>query len=215
MSFAVLARHGSRLRRDRRLPAPAGRDGLVPDSPLVRIAAMAEGLEEMRPTILLAIAAAGFGGYAVHAWALSPPGPAARNAATQPAPREPAATPATARTATATPAAASLRLHAPALPAAAAPPEESAIIDAIQAELSGLPDAPSEPEIDAFLDRLVRRAADRGVVTALEVEPGRRAIDRLYGRLEPARLNDKRRAFADRMTALADRQRAETRSTAR
>lgn len=84
-----------------------------------------------------------------------------------------------------------------------APPAQSnvraAIDDAIRKETAGL-DTPEA--VDAYLDRLEKRAREQGKVTAVEIEPGITAIDRLRGSLGEERVAEKRNRFSRRMEQL-------------
>jgi hypothetical protein len=64
-------------------------------------------------------------------------------------------------------------------------------------------------QLDAYLDRLESQAREKGRVTALEVEPGMRAIELLAPELGPEASLRLRADFAKRMRALSLRNRGE------
>jgi hypothetical protein len=75
----------------------------------------------------------------------------------------------------------------------------TAIEQEIQKETGGLN---SEPAVDAYLDRLERRARQQGKVTAVEIEPGFVAIQRLDAALGSKRVLEKQAQFSGRMERL-------------
>jgi hypothetical protein len=89
------------------------------------------------------------------------------------------------------------------------PPDlRGAIREEIQREVGALR---TEQDVDAYLDRLERRARERGVVTAVEIEPGFAAIDRLTGDGGSVAAR-KRVAFGARMERLQAELHAESRA---
>lgn len=84
-------------------------------------------------------------------------------------------------------------------PAAAGTSMRAAIDQAVRTETQGL-DTPEA--VDAYLDRLESRARAQGKVTAVEIEPGITAIDRLRSSLGEERVLEKRNQFSRRMEQL-------------
>lgn len=69
----------------------------------------------------------------------------------------------------------------------------------IEKETAGLD---TEGAVDAYLDRLERRARAQGKVTAVEIEPGMVAIQRLGAVLGHKAVMEKQARFGDRMQKL-------------
>jgi hypothetical protein len=86
-----------------------------------------------------------------------------------------------------------------AAPAPAQSNLRAAVDEAIRTETPGL-DTPQA--VDAYLERLEKRAREQGKVTAVEIEPGITAIDRLRGTLGEERVAEKRNRFSRRMEQL-------------
>jgi hypothetical protein len=96
-----------------------------------------------------------------------------------------------------------LRVAAPTpLPPPAAPhvSMRAQIRQAIETDVAPLH---SEGDVDRYLGDLEARARRNGRVTALELEPGIRAIQRLADELGHERADEKLAAFAQKMTRLA------------
>ena len=74
-------------------------------------------------------------------------------------------------------------------------------IDRVVAEQ--LPSLRSESDLDRFLDDLEAQARRARRVTALEVEPGLRVIQRLDGVLPPGRAPEKMNEFVGRMARVS------------
>lgn len=81
----------------------------------------------------------------------------------------------------------------------ARPNLRAAIDQEIHRETGGLN---SEAAVDAYLDRLERRARQQGKVTAVEIEPGFVAIQRLDPALGSKRVLEKQAQFSGRMERL-------------
>jgi hypothetical protein len=85
-------------------------------------------------------------------------------------------------------------------PAARAVDMRARIEEAIRTEVEPLH---RRPDVEAYLERLRRRAVAQRRVTALEVEPGVAAIERLMPELGPEATQERVARFVQSMTALS------------